>query len=75
MDDSDTLPDIVLNRPMPTGNNDRVCKKQKLTSDKEKEIDLEKIMDDSDTLPDIVLNRPMPTGNNECLNREEPRLN
>ena len=31
-------------------------KKQKLTSDKEKELDLEKIMDDSDTLPEIVLN-------------------
>ena len=36
--------------------NDHVRKKQKLTSDKEKELDLEKIMDDSDTLPDIVLN-------------------
>ena len=36
--------------------NDRVRKKQKLTNDKEKELDLEKIMDDSDTLPDIVQN-------------------
>ena len=36
--------------------NDRVWKKQKLTNDKEKELDLEKIMDDSDTLPDIVQN-------------------
>ena len=39
--------------------NDRVCKKFKLTSDKEKELDLESIMEDSDTLPDIVLNRPV----------------
>ena len=36
--------------------NDRVRKKLKLTSDKEKELDLESIMDDSDTLLDIVLN-------------------
>ena len=38
--------------------NDRVHKKLKLTSEKEKELDLENIMDDSDTLPDIVLNQP-----------------
>ena len=36
--------------------NNRVQKKQKLTNDKEKELDLEKIIDDSDTLPDIVQN-------------------
>ena len=39
--------------------NDRVRKKLKLTSDKEKELDLESIMDDSDTLLDIVLNQPV----------------
>ena len=55
--------------------NDRVRKKQKLTSDKEKELDLEKIIDDSDTLPDIVLNGPVPTTDNECINHEEPPLN
>ena len=55
--------------------NNHVRKKQKLTSDKEKELDLEKIMDDSDTLPDIVLNRPVPTADNECINHEEPPLN
>ena len=38
--------------------NNRVSKKLKLTSDKEKELDLESIMDDSDTPPDIVLNQP-----------------
>ena len=38
--------------------NDRVHKKLKLTSEKEKELDLESIMDDSDTLQDIVLNQP-----------------
>ena len=39
--------------------NDCIQKKQKLINDKEKEkeLDLEKIMDDSDTLPDIVQNR------------------
>ena len=50
-------------------------KKQKLTSDKEKELDLEKIMDDSDTLPDIVLNQPIPTADKECLNCDEPPVN
>ena len=42
-----------------TVQNDRVCKKLKLTSDKEKELDLERIMKDSDILPDIVHNRPV----------------
>ena len=41
--------------------NDRVHKKLKLTSEKEKELDLESIMDDSDTLPDIVLNQSLAT--------------
>ena len=35
---------------------DWVWKKQKLTYNREKELDLEKIMDKSDTLPDIVQN-------------------
>ena len=55
--------------------NDHVHKKQKLTNDKEKELDLEKFMDDSDTLPDIVLNRPVPTAANERINHDEPPLN
>ena len=33
-----------------------VQKKQKLMNNREKELDLEKIMDDSDTLPDIAQN-------------------
>ena len=35
---------------------DRVRKKQKLTNNREKELDFEKIMDDSETLLDIVQN-------------------
>ena len=35
---------------------DRVRKKQKLMNNREKELDLEKIMDELDTLPDIVQN-------------------
>ena len=46
---------------------DRVRKKQKLTNNKEKELDLEKIMDESDTLPDIVQNRPVLNDDNVCL--------
>ena len=55
--------------------NDRARNERKLTSDKEKELDLEKIMDDSDTLPDIVLNRPVPTADKECLNCDKPSVN
>ena len=47
--------------------NDRVHKKLKFTSDKEKELDLERIMYDSDTLPDIVLNRPVTHADNKDI--------
>ena len=52
----------------------RVREKQKLTNNREKELDLEKIMDDSDTLPDIVQNRPVLNDDNMCLsdNNEPP---
>ena len=36
-------------------------------NNREKELDLEKIMDDSDTLPDIVQNRPVLNDDNLCL--------
>ena len=51
--------------------NDHVRKKQKLTNDKEKELDLEKIMDDSDTLPDIVQNQPVLNIDNVCISNNE----
>ena len=43
------------------------AEKQKLTNNREKELDLEKIMDDSDTLLDIVQNRPVLNDDNMCL--------
>ena len=53
---------------------DRVGTKQKLTNNREKELDLEKIMDDSDTLPDIIQHRPVLNDDNMCLsdNNEPP---
>ena len=51
--------------------NDCVWKKQKLTKEKEKELDLEKIMDDSDTLPDIVQNRPVLNIDKVCVSNNE----
>ena len=51
-------------------------KKQKLTSEKEKDLDLEKIMEDSDTLPDIVCNRPVAqTENGDTSDCEIPMNN
>ena len=55
--------------------NDRVCKKLKLTNDKDKELDLEKIMDDLHTLPDIVLNQPFPTADNGSISYDKLPLN
>ena len=54
---------------------DWVQKKQKLNNNREKELDLEKIMDELDTLPDIVQNRPVLDDYNVCLSdNSEPPL-
>ena len=47
----------------------------KLTSEKDNDLDLERIMEDSDTLLDIVNNRPVTQANNGNISDGETPVN